>query len=261
MSESQNDPHSFRAEGPSAGSCGQNEPVLFEFSTKQSKTLDHLALERYGIPSILLMENAAIGLRDCMLDLLQSEDDPSVWICCGPGNNGGDGFALARHLHNASVRVRVICTQPADAYRGDSAINRAILDRMGIQTAQASDLLEETLKPNPSLIVDALFGTGLSRAIEGAASDLVDWINKCRHMHGVRVVCVDVPSGLDADTGMPVGKHAVLGDLTVTMAGLKPCMARVEAHEYLGEVRVVPIGVPIELLKELGTPIEPKHRQ
>jgi len=261
MGETQNDAHSYRAQGPTPACIRRHEPVLYEMSAEQSRSLDRLAVERYAIPSIVLMENAAIGLRDHVLEMLSDQVDPSVWICCGPGNNGGDGFALARHLHNASVPVRAICTHQIERCTSDAAINRTILERMGIEICSAQELLDEHTQVFPTLIVDALFGTGLSRPIEGVAATLIGWINRSREKHGVRVLCVDLPSGLDADTGETLGTHAVLGDMTVTMAALKPCMSRVEVHEYLGDVRVVSIGVPIELLKELGTAIEPRHRK
>ncbi len=254
------EPDHFRVQGPSAPPRRSLRVPLFELSSEQSRQLDRLAVERYGIPSIVLMENACIGLRIHAMKLLSGINTPSVLICCGPGNNGGDGFALARHLHNEGVEVRVICTHPTDQYTGDAATNLETVKRMGISISLADGLPDAARSQAGLLIVDALLGTGLSRPIEGAAAGVVDWINTMRQKHGTRVLSVDLPSGLDADTGEALGGRAVRADVTVTMAALKPCMARVEAHDYLGSVSVVPIGVPIELLRELGTPIVAKHR-
>lgn len=250
----------FRVQGPTTQAVHQVGNPSFELDREQSKLLDRLAVERYAIPSILLMENAAIGLRDQVLEMIRNEVNPFVMICCGPGNNGGDGMALARQLHNAQIRVRVVCTQAPGLYKGDAGTNRLILDRMGIETTTAAEPIDRWNEERPYLIVDALFGTGLDRPVEGIAASIIDWMNSCRKRYHTRVMCVDLPSGIDADTGEILGDRAVKADMTVTMAALKPCMARVEAHEYLGEVRVASIGVPIELLKELGTAIEPRHR-
>lgn len=257
----EHDTDRYRVQGPVSPPLPRTSEASYELTKAQSQQLDQRAISEYAIPSILLMENAAIGLREHVLAIVQNENDPSVWICCGPGNNGGDGLALARHLHNASVRVRVICTQPPEDYRGDPASYRTMLEHLDTEIIHARALLDEAPVLSPTLIVDAIFGTGLSRAVDGIAAELIQWINRQRGQRGVRVLSVDIPSGLDADTGKVLGSHAVSADITLTMACLKPCMARVDAHDFLGEVHVVPIGAPIELLRSLGVPITPKHRE
>ena len=233
---------------------------MFEFGIEQSRELDRLAVDRYGIPSIVLMENAAIGLLGHALEMLRGIESPSVLICCGPGNNGGDGFALARHLHNNAIDIRVICTHPSASYTGDAAINLGIIEKMGLSIEQAHTMISTQMQDAPGLIVDALFGTGLSRSIEGTPARLIHWINSARRQLSTQVLSVDTPSGLDAQTGKPLGESVVIADRTVTFAGLKPGMSRVEALAFLGEVHVAPIGVPIELLRALGKVIEPLHR-
>lgn len=206
--------------------------------------------------SIVLMENAAIGLCTHALDMLSGVQDPSVLICAGPGNNGGDGFALARHLQNRHIRTRVVRTTDADSYTGDAAKNLRIIERMGIETLGIDEFFETQQDQDVSLIVDAMFGTGLGRPIEGRPGELVSLVNTFRNRTGVRVLAIDTPSGLDAQVGQPIGSNVIRADRTVTFAGLKPGMARMEAIEYLGEVFVEPIGVPIELLEQLGRRIE-----
>jgi hydroxyethylthiazole kinase-like uncharacterized protein yjeF len=254
-------PDRYRVQGPVPPIIEREGLPLFEMTADQCRELDRAAVEHYAIPSIVLMENAAIGLRHHAIGVLKSTPNPSAIICCGPGNNGGDGLALARHLHNHGVCVRIVLTQPAGDYRGDAAINLAIVKRMGIPCAGESEVVEKYDLLHATLIVDALFGTGLSRAIEGATGQLIDGINAARVRHpNTRVLSVDLPSGMNADTGKPIGECVVRADMTVTLAALKPGMACVEAHELLGEVHVVPIGAPIELLRSLGRAIEPMHR-
>ncbi len=236
-------------------------PGMYELSVENARELDRRAVEEYGMDSIVLMENAAIGLWKHAMQMLDGIPDPRVLICCGPGNNGGDGFALARHLHNSRIPVRIVCTHDAQTYSGDAAKNLRIIERMGIETVRIQDLLTQPANDAAPLMLDALFGTGLSRPIEGEASELISWINRARVRSGSRVLAVDAPSGLDAQTGRPLNHCVIKADRTVTFAGIKPGMSRVEALEYLGDVHVVPIGVPIELLEALGTRIEPKSRE
>ena len=260
MSEHADEQHSYRAQGPATPNHGAAEASLFELSIEQSRLLDRLCVERYGIPSIVFMENAALGLTQHARSMLESCADPSVLIFAGPGNNGGDGFALARHLHNAHIPTRVVIVQSMDAYTGDAGINLNIIRRMEIEIIEARAFLEQRQGNQEPLLVDALFGTGLSRAIEGCAADLIAWINTAHQKRGARVLSVDCPSGLDVQRGEPIGKQIVHADRTITFAGLKPGMSRVEALEYLGDVFVAPIGAPIELLSELGRPLQPRHR-
>ncbi|MCR9075958.1 MAG: NAD(P)H-hydrate epimerase, partial [bacterium] len=159
------------------------------------------------------------------------------------------------------IPVRIVCTHDAQTYSGDAAKNLRIIERMGIETVRIQDLLTQPANDAAPLMLDALFGTGLSRPIEGEASELISWINRARVRSGSRVLAVDAPSGLDAQTGRPLNHCVIKADRTVTFAGIKPGMSRVEALEYLGDVHVVPIGVPIELLEALGTRIEPKSRE
>lgn len=251
--------YSYRVQGPSTPPTEPREPVTYEFSVEESRELDHRAVHDYGIPSILLMENAAIGLCHHALQMIGEVAHPSVLIFCGPGNNGGDGFALARHLHNHSIPVSVVATNASELYSGDACTNLAILDAMGIEFQLAQEFFSDQRPSSHALIVDALFGTGLTRPVEGVSGDLIDWINTTRARSVSRVLAVDSPSGLDLQTGTPIGSRVVRADATATFAGLKPGMSRMEAIEYMGEVHVVPIGVPRQLLEELGRPIEPKR--
>lgn len=211
------------------------------FYTRESaRMLDRLATQEYRIPSILLMENAAIHLAAAARRMMKTQDQLVV-IYCGPGNNGGDGFALARHLHNSGARVRIVLAADGRRYVGDAAANLEIIDAMGLSISRHPPTTR------PALIVDALLGTGLERPVRKPIAGFIQTINRARSP----VLAVDIPSGLDADTGQPLGL-AVRADVTVTMAGRKLGFSRPAAREYLGRVIVADIGVPRELAGRLA---------
>jgi NAD(P)H-hydrate epimerase len=225
---------------------------------RSARRVDALATERYAIPSILLMENAAVGLRDAVLDLLAARPGV-VLIVCGPGNNGGDGLALARQLDNAGVRTIVAMTTDPGSLRGDAGLNLDIVSRMGLDLVELEPedpggALERVAERagHVSIVVDAVLGTGLTRPVEGTLGAVIGAIN-ARREAGTLVVSVDIPSGLDADTGRALGA-TVRADVTVTFVAPKAGFAELGAQAYVGEVRVVGIGAPRCLLEELGTP-------
>ena len=207
--------------------------------------MDRLATERFGIPSIVLMENAARGLCVHALDLLGASTG-RVIIVCGTGNNGGDGYALARHLCNHGREVELV-SLGAPAMRSDAAVNSAICRCMGLRPLALPPIPDAR---GAGLIVDAIFGTGLTRPAARDAAAAIEWIN---HVD-VPVLSVDVPSGLDCDTGESLG-IAVRATRTVTFAGTKPGFQVASAKPFVGEIGVVDIGVPIDLVRELGEPL------
>ncbi|MHC4784987.1 MAG: NAD(P)H-hydrate epimerase [Planctomycetota bacterium] len=211
------------------------------------RCVDRAAIEEYGIPGIVLMENAALGLTIVALTMLDeaSGDLPSVLIVCGSGNNGGDGYALGRHLHNAGVRVTFAALgEPKPG--SDAAINRDIALKMGLPEVPAARVGEHF---DCDLVVDGIFGTGLDRPVRGAAAEVIDRINSS----GRPVLAIDVPSGLDCDTGRPLGT-AIRAARTVTFVGRKPALTDPQARDFTGEVSVADIGAPVELLQRFGRP-------
>ncbi len=212
------------------------------------RAVDRAAVQEYGVPSIVLMENAARGLAAEALDMLagpRREAAPQVLIVCGPGNNGGDGYALGRHLHNAGIDP-VFWPLGEPAAGTDAAINRGICRRIGLQEIEAGR--REAFR-GADLIVDAIFGTGLDRPVSGLPAEAIRWINGTRRP----VLAVDVPSGLDCDTGRPLGE-AVRACCTVTFVARKPGFLAAEAAACVGRVVVADIGAPIELLARFGRP-------
>ena len=219
--------------------------IVRTFSREGVRALDREAIEGYGIPGIILMENAATALAESSRRMLDGRDEPSAVVFCGTGNNGGDGFALARKLANAGARVECVLVGDREKVSGDALTNMTVCERMGVP------IRDEPSIDKPALAVDALFGTGLSRAIEGRATDAVDRINGSRE-RGSQVLSVDVPSGLDCDLGEPMGEHVVRADVTVTLAGMKRGLAGDRARAYAGEVLVGDIGVPRALIVRHG---------
>ncbi len=216
---------------------------------EQVREVDRRAMEEYGIPGLVLMENAGRGAADVAQAMLAGVDAPRVAVLCGKGNNGGDGFVLARHLHNRGYPVELFYTGRLDEPgEGDAAVNRRIARRMGLP-------IEEVLSPEDAkavgerlrlydLVVDALLGMGLRGAPREPARSLIEAVNAA----GRRVLAVDIPSGLDCDTGEPLGL-AVKAERTVTFAANKIGFTRPAAREYCGAVKVADIGAPRELVE------------
>lgn len=242
------------------------QPALV-FDRDSIRQVDRAAIDEFGIPGIVLMENAARGLARETLEMLDQTSGRAslVLILCGSGNNGGDGYALARDLHNAGVDVAIVpIGEPKP--ETDAEINRCICRRMALREIPFKDLDQFDRRYEPDLIVDAIFGTGLDRPVAGDAAAAIQWINNS----GRPVLAVDVPSGLDCNTGKPVGgepSHAVKASATVTFVGLKIGFEGLDAQKYLGEVAVVDIGAPLELLQRFGRetsaarPEAPEHAE
>jgi NAD(P)H-hydrate epimerase len=213
---------------------------------------DRAAIERLGLPGIAMMEVAAATTAAVLLARLDrgwphpDATHPAL-LLCGPGNNGGDGYGIARHLLNAGVPVVVLAlgTPPAGS---DAAIERGVLERMGVPIGDASSA--GAWPATPALVVDALFGTGLGRPLEGGAAEAVERANRL----AVPILAVDLPSGIDADGGPPRGA-AIRATLTCTMAAPKPVLFDLDAQPWIGLVEVVPIGTPAALLAEFGRPL------
>ncbi|MFQ3594140.1 MAG: NAD(P)H-hydrate epimerase [Gemmataceae bacterium] len=197
------------------------------------RELDRRIIEQFGMPGLLLMENAGSAMARLLLSL--GVTGP-VGIVCGKGNNGGDGFVIARYLDLAGLSVRIF--EFADEATGDAAVMREILMRAGlvIEKWPALDRLLGRLQGLP-WIVDALFGTGLSTPPREPYPEVIAAINAS----GAKVFAVDLPSGLDADTGEPLG-GCVRADHTATVLAPKVGFSR--AASWTGQVHVVEIGAP-----------------
>ena len=216
---------------------------------EQTRELDRRAIEEFGVPGIVLMENAGRGMAELLRAL--GINGP-VAICCGKGNNGGDGFVIARHLDNAGFRVRVLLFADPAQLSGDAAVNYRILAASGIAREIFADpsLDEEKLRrelASADWIVDALFGSGLRGSVGPPFDRVFAAVNDC----GVRVFAVDIPSGLDCDTGLPLG-IAVRARHTATVAAMKKGFLHPSAAEWLGQIHLIDMGAPRALFTALG---------
>jgi NAD(P)H-hydrate epimerase len=235
----------------------------YALTAEQAREVDRWALERLGLPSIVLMENAAINVSSVVLDLLQGvgeldEDRFRVGIVCGTGNNGGDGFALARHLHLFGLAVTLYCVRPIEAIKGDAGIMANVAQNMGLPIVKIDEqgLGEQVVSQwaKQHVLVDALLGTGAALPLRGAVGGAVQAINRVVEQRREPlnegdprrpiVVAIDVPTGLDCDTGETSGP-AVRADVTVTFVAPKVGFEQASARRVLGRVIVADIGVPV----------------
>jgi NAD(P)H-hydrate epimerase len=225
-------------------------------SRDEVRGIDARAVEGLGLPTLVLMENAGRGAAE-WLRRLGVGGSTRVLIACGPGNNGGDGGVVARHLDAWEVPVRVVWFAEADRLRGDAATQRDILARSGIDQSywepggpgehEAGRL--DALLSGADWVVDGLLGTGLMRDVEGTLRAAIEAMNRS----GKPILALDLPSGLDADTGRPLGA-AVRARATATFAAPKLGFDAPGAGDFTGEVAVFDIGVPRCLLEPFWGP-------
>ena len=217
----------------------------------QVRELDRRAIEEFGVPGIVLMENAGRGMAELLRSL--GINGPVV-ICCGKGNNGGDGFVIARHLDNAGVRVRVLLFGDPAQLSGDAASNHRIVaatSGIPLEVFAGPSLDEERLRrqlADADWIVDALFGSGLRGAIQPPFDRIIAAVNAA----GRRVFAVDIPSGLDSDTGQPLGA-AIRAHHTGTVAAMKKGFLEPSAATWTGQIHLIDMGAPRVLLHQIET--------
>ncbi len=238
----------------------------FWLSRAEVRELDRRASAEFGVPSIVLMENAGRGAAELLMTLNVARKP--VRIFCGKGNNGGDGFVIARHLHNAGFAVEVIVVAltpirgrgPKSDLSPDADSNFKIVEASGIPMwylpPEVADVglaggsfYQQLQELAPILgdgwIVDALFGTGLTGAIQHPLDRVVATINASRTL----VLSVDIPSGLDCDTGQALGP-TVKATHTATFVAWKKGFLQPSAKPWIGEVHVIDIGAPKNLVDE-----------
>ena len=216
------------------------------------RLIDREAIEKRGIPSDTLMENAGgnIALR-ILADLLPRPKASKVAVFCGKGNNGGDGFVIARHLAKAGVGVDVLFIGPVSELSADAQRNHARAVEPGIRLHEIKAVSELLTALDCDLVVDAIFGTGFSGAPRGIAAEMIEYINDL----GTMVVAVDLPSGLNADNGACDGV-VVQADYTYTLALPKFGLFLSPGREAGGDVDVIPIGVPDDVVDQFSLKID-----
>jgi len=214
---------------------------------RQMAELDRRTIEEIGVPALVLMESAAWACAELVLERYSERLGSGVVVLCGPGNNGGDGLAIARRLSILGVPVEVVVLQPAGGLTGDAGIQLDIARRLELEI-QPVDLAGGQLSGSScwssrGVLVDALFGTGLCRPVTGVAAEVVEAMATARGA-GVPVLAVDIPSGVDGGSGRPLGA-AVDADLTVSFAAAKTGHFQEPGRSLRGELVVADIGIPI----------------
>jgi NAD(P)H-hydrate epimerase len=215
-------------------------------SRAQVRRIDELAVSQLHMPSIVLMENAGRNVAE-WIHLRWPDETRTAAIYCGTGNNGGDGFVIARQLHNRGWRVRVYLVGDIGRLSQDAAVNHRIAVAMGLPVTPLASIADIERSAGElggdEVIVDALLGTGFAGEVREPLAATIRALNTAK----VRArVAVDVPSGLDCDSGA-VGNVAFRATASVTFVAPKPGFAKPEARAYLGEIVVVDIGTPPEL--------------
>jgi hydroxyethylthiazole kinase-like uncharacterized protein yjeF len=212
----------------------------------EMQELDRRTIEEVGIPGIVLMENAGRGAVDHLCRRFGDLFPGPVLVLAGKGNNGGDGYVIARHLLNRSWQVRTVVLAQREAVAGDAAVNlKALLNSGGeVVFAGEEGSLSQCLEAQTDrrLIVDALFGTGLTSEVRGIYARAIEWANGT----GIPILAVDIPSGIDATTGQVLGR-CVRAALTVTFAFPKLGHVLYPGAGYVGELATVDIGIPLTL--------------
>ncbi|HMK90639.1 MAG TPA: NAD(P)H-hydrate epimerase, partial [Methylocystis sp.] len=212
-------------------------------TTPQMARADKLTIAA-GVPSMTLMQNAAAAIARTVTRMLQRYSGRRVLVLCGPGNNGGDGYVAAGLLRAARLKVRVASLVPRESLRGDA------LKAASGWTGPVEDA-ENCAFDRADLVVDALFGTGLARDIEGRAALLIERLNRWRRASGQHVVAVDIPSGIDGSTGAVRGA-AVEADSTVTFFRLKAGHLLLPGRLHCGELALEHIGIAPSVLDEIA---------
>lgn len=213
----------------------------------QVRAVDSWAINELGIPGVVLMENAGRSCAELIKEKLKAMATPKVCIFCGTGNNGGDGYVIARHLLNTGYKVQVVICGDRTKVKGDAKINLDILEKLhqpveqlNLKDSDAPTRIKE-FTADTDMIVDGLFGTGLSGQLRDDYIKLIETINAC----DCPILAIDIPSGLDCDTGEPLGT-AVKANYTVTFVAVKKGFSSESAASYTGEIYIASIGVESE---------------
>jgi NAD(P)H-hydrate epimerase len=220
--------------------------MLEVFSIKQCKEMDRQSIDEIGIPGIVLMENAAIAIFKEVV-----ENGESFLILCGKGNNGGDALALSRHLILAGKRVRVYIVSKDESYTNDFKVNFNILKKLIdsrdlLFIKSENDINEDVINDlqDNDVIIDGIFGVGLNKDLAGMFKRIIEYIN----LYSKFVISIDVPSGLDCDSGSVKGS-AVHANITYTFEVIKQGFLNYKAIEYVGTTKILKIGIPEQIKK------------
>ncbi len=227
-------------------------------TAQEMKDLDRSATEIFGIPSVVLMENAGLGTVRMIEKELGCCKNTFALIFVGPGNNGGDGLVIGRHLHQRGCQPIFFFLVSPDSLKGDSAVNLQIIHKLRlpfhvVDSPARVETIPVLLKQFESrglpcyVVIDAIFGIGLCREITGHFADTINLINSPNFSHASPIVAVDTPSGMDSDTGKILGT-CVRADYTATYCCAKPGHFIHGSSSWTGKVEIIDIGIPPEAI-------------
>ncbi len=224
-------------------------------TASEMKSIDRVTIEEFGLPGPVLMENAGRQIFLVLVKRFPKIEQEKFVIVAGKGNNGGDGLVVARYLYNYGCQPRVFLLSPKEEVRGDAAINLRVAEKMGlsiVELKQAKDwrAFRRALS-EASIIVDAIFGTGLEKPASGFYARAIELINQSPGFK----VAVDIPSGISSDSPRLLGP-AVKANLTITLGAPKIAHALPPAEEWMGEVWVADIGIPQSLFAAENLKVE-----
>lgn len=224
-------------------------------TSAEMRDIDRAAIEDLGIPGIVLMENAGQRIYRALKFRFPGIADERIVVVAGKGNNGGDGFVVARHLFNAGARPEVLLLAGKADVKGDAAVNLAVAVKSGLPVTEIRDAAAwRKARPvlyRATIVIDALLGTGLDKPLEGLFAAVVSDINKTEAYK----LAVDIPSGLSSDAFEPIGP-SVVADLTVTLAAPKVAHIFPPAADRVGELVIAPIGIPPALFNKTALKLE-----
>ncbi len=220
-------------------------PIL---TRQQVREVDRIAIEELKMPGLVLMENAGRGVADA---LHAQFGVARALIVCGPGNNGGDGFVIARHLDGRGWQVTVLLTAPSSQLKGDALANYQWLAASGVTWEQNTNDSPGGMQPGagagPWCVVDAILGTGATGPLRPSVASV------CRQLNQLPAtrVAIDIPTGLDAETGK-ADADTFVAHHTYTFVAAKPGLCMSHAKKFVGELKILPIGVPTGILRRFG---------
>ena len=224
---------------------------MYLVTAELMRQIDRAAIDKHGISSLELMENAGRGIAEQLIlqNIIDPASDAKVVIFCGKGNNGGDGLVVGRYLNNAGIDIKIFFIGPANKLSDDALVNHA----RAVEAGAAVEELKSINDINPNLhcthIIDAILGTGFEGAPHGLAAELIEYINR----QNAIVISVDLPSGLNADNGQHEGA-VVRADFTLTLALPKYGLFLSPGRALAGQVEIVPIGIPDEVFEKFKLP-------
>ncbi|OGX26232.1 MAG: NAD(P)H-hydrate epimerase [Omnitrophica WOR_2 bacterium RIFCSPHIGHO2_01_FULL_48_9] len=214
-------------------------------TVQQIQALDAIAIEQYGISSLVLMENAGRSVADVVRREIPRRGKAEVSIFCGIGHNGGDGFVAARHLRSQGIKPHIFLIGSAAELKKDAAVNYRILRNIPCPVQEIQDIHPQHFKilKRSSVIVDAIFGVGLNRPLQDPFRTIIEQLNSLKK----KVIAVDIPSGLDGTTGRIWGA-CVNAAVTVTFSFPKKGFYIQAGPQHTGKIVVADIGIPKKVI-------------